>query len=112
MSTSTSTLVSRTNSSDATSTMPRSPAWGFIGGALSRIGTPLEAARRERRPDTVDERRPARITEPRGHDRHHLLHGHHVQRIARPGAVLHVVPDAEAVHVVGGDLRGRPVLVA
>src|SRR4029077_6328014 len=82
ISTSTSTLVSSTNSSDATSTMPRSLARGLTGGAFSSTRSPLEAARQYGRPDAVDEGRSARIAEPRGDDRQDLFHGQEVLWIA------------------------------
>src|SRR5689334_14931813 len=107
----TSTLERSTNSSDATSAMPRSSAWDRGGGVFDGMGSPLETARLEGRPDAVDKGRTARKVQASGHDGHDLLHVHQVLRIPRPGAVLHLVPDAEAVHVVGGDLGRGPVLV-
>src|SRR5262245_45731300 len=112
MSISTSTLESSTNSSAATSTMPRSALEPFTGGAASRMGSPLEAARLDGRPDAVDQSGPARVAEAREHHGRDLLHGQHVLRVAGPGSILQLVPDAEAVHVVGGHLRRQPVLVA
>src|SRR5262249_16296339 len=112
MSVNTSTLVSRMKSSAAASAMPRSPAWGLTWGAFERMRSPLEAARPEGRPDAVHERGPARVAEPRRDDRLDLLHVHHVLGVAGPGAVLQLVPNPEAVRVVGGDLRRESVLVA
>src|SRR5262245_30439780 len=105
MSVSTSTLESRMNRRAAASTMPRSFAVLLTRGSTSRMGSPLETARLHGRPDAVDECRPARVAQARRHDRQHLLHVHHVLRIARPGAVLELVPDTEAVHIVGRDFR-------
>src|SRR5262245_61446881 len=105
MSVITSTLESRMNNRAAASTMPRSFAVLLTRGSTSRMGSPLETARLHGRPDAVDECRPARVAQTRRHDRQHLLHVQHVLRVARPRAVLELVPDAEAIHVVRHHLR-------
>src|SRR5262245_10697531 len=107
MSVMTSTLASRMKSSAAARTMPRWPDAGCRGGEANDMeGSCLEGARLDRGPDAVHERWPAGAGHAREHDGAHLDHLQHVRGVARPGSVLELVANAEAVHVVGRDLRG------